>query len=215
MAKKAKRARSKTDKVVYSQLGWHEMELKSVHAKSIKLHGEDKLKDFKTYYDFLVKYQGVEKNYVIMGDFLTSKAIVESRYASIYVKNESILNFLENSEIKQSDEKAIFSAIGKIIELYEGGLCINLPNRQKSIIVNYAKFGGEKTGNIDVNFLAISMGEEIYEFGFKSSGNKDINFVKKNSKETWNTVINLGYSDYRVERVLTYVRTAHTMSIKS
>lgn len=79
---------------------------------------------------------GCEAPFLAYTDFRLTFKIGAAKYHSIYVDSDAVLDFLETSDVRQSDGPLIRQAAVDIEDKSGGsGLVIHLPNRRESIFV--------------------------------------------------------------------------------
>jgi len=123
-----------------------------------------------------------------LAHFVISQAVVSvigmAKWKSIYVISEAVVDFLENSDIRDSDPNLVYRTIDEIAEdSMNVGLVVHFANRKDSAVFlcnnGILKFKvGQGYGIIKTN-----SNDDMWENYYK---NLDLT-----SKKVWNTIINL------------------------
>jgi hypothetical protein len=203
MAKKAKRARSKTDKVVYSGSGKYlktkirEYKKNCLYLSS--LVGGDVLEDFSLFEKAITVATGngcLPAEYskkVARADFFTTGALIHGRNTSIYVKTPYLLDFLTNSKVKESDSDAVVNSVHTYYNLLKDGIFIHVPNKKESVFFVASEIS-DTFGIADMAYeLSAARGDSVF---YTSVFPAKKNWLKFDTREdgdveVWNLVLNL------------------------
>lgn len=135
-------------------------------------------------------------------DVQITRLVGLGRFHSIYVGNEAVADFIEQSEVKASDGALISQAASDAALRFQNGLAIHLPSRKESVVVNCVTADSLAEQNVPKYFVgaspdhmvtvAISRGENISYAPFKRDGRWPESVTRENvNKEAWSIVLNL------------------------
>lgn len=174
MAKKEKRARSKTDKVVYSSFKGYWKKRASFYIKNkteiIGDLGGDPAKDFELFETLEMKSNPLLSDQLgslqFYHQFSVFTSIIEKKYTSIYLKTPLLLDFLLNNNIKESDINCIMQGISNNYNLFEKGAVINTPSGKESIYVVVRNIEPDDRFSECGYMITATMGDYCYTAGF-------------------------------------------------